>query len=511
VSTPDTVRDGTAGRHQSTVPAGRDGPRAGVAARLGLRHACIVRPTLAPFSEDDPPPRLVLPSISLTWTLLLIGIALLLGQALLGFAAGRNGPADLALAVAVALLVASAVLNARASGIALARREAEAQAFNRLVQALSRALSPEAVIDAIVQELGDATQADHVAVVQMRPDSAELDLNLVSMLPGGQAVRAVMPVRQLDPLAARRLRTVSRPHGGLALVLAGPRSAAEEFDDWRMRRTIVAAEPAPGPGWRAWIRQRRSRLADPPESPYSTDARDIADQIAYRLRDAYGLRSTLAAPLAEGEWVFGAIVLSRRTADPWSGSVVRLLDRAAAETAAALARVYSHQAAEEAARTDQLTALPNRRYFDDYCRMVTSRRRASDRVAILAVDVDHFKRLNDMYGHQIGDIVLRAIAGAIQMSVRDDDMPARYGGEEFMVLIRNPGPGVAVEVGERIRTTVREMNLIDSGVTDRVTVSVGVASSHLAGEPIADIVERADRALYAAKRAGRDRVVEDPN
>jgi len=204
----------------------------------------------------------------------------------------------------------------------------------------------------------------------------------------------------------------------------------------------------------------------------------------------------------------GAIVLSRRTGDPWTDSAVRLLNSAAGETTAALARVYSHQAAEAAARTDQLTQLPNRRYFDEYCTLVASRRRATDRVAILAVDVDHFKRLNDMYGHQTGDQVLRSIANAIQMSVRDEDVPARYGGEEFMVLLRNPKPGVAMEIGERIRTTVRDMNLVDVGVTDRVTVSLGVGSGLSADEPIAEIVERADRALYAAKRTGRDRVVE---
>jgi diguanylate cyclase (GGDEF)-like protein len=104
--------------------------------------------------------------------------------------------------------------------------------------------------------------------------------------------------------------------------------------------------------------------------------------------------------------------------------------------------------------------------------------------------------------------VLRAIGNGIQLSVREDDLPARYGGEEFMVLLRNPAPGVALEIGERIRTTVRELDLIDFGVTDRITVSVGVASGLASGEPISDIVERADRALYAAKRTGRDRVVE---
>jgi diguanylate cyclase (GGDEF)-like protein len=295
----------------------------------------------------------------------------------------------------------------------------------------------------------------------------------------------------------------------------GSTPSVEPDEPPAMRRVVVrSTEVRPKPSFWARLACRlglgsgESDCGDGPEQMYSAEARDLADQIAARLRDAYGLRNVLAAPLVEGDAVVGAIVVSRRIADPWPPSAVRLLNSAAGETAAALARVYSHQAAEAEARTDQLTQLPNRRYFDEYCRLVASRRRASDRVAILAVDVDHFKRLNDMYGHQIGDVVLRAIAGAIQMSVRDDDLPGRYGGEEFMVLLRNPGPGVAVEVGERIRTNVREMDLLDAGVTDRVTVSVGVACGQGADEPISDIVERADRALYAAKRAGRDRVVE---
>ena len=192
----------------------------------------------------------------------------------------------------------------------------------------------------------------------------------------------------------------------------------------------------------------------------------------------------------------------------WDEAAVRLLNSAANEASAALVRVYSHQAAESEARTDQLTQLPNRRYFDEYCRLLASRRRSSDRVAILSIDADHFKKLNDQYGHQVGDIVLRGIANSIQASIREEDVPVRFGGEEFVVLLRNPSPGIALEIGERIRQNVREMDLLDVGVAERVTVSVGVASGQRAGETIEDIVERADRALYAAKRTGRDRVVE---
>ena len=475
-----------------------------------MRHASHVSAWF-PFRTEDGSPRLGAQSISLTWTLLSIAIALLLGQAVIGFVVGRNGIADLALAVATALLVASAVLNARASGILVERRHSEAESFGRLLQALSRSVSPNAVIEAMVHELGAATRADHVAVVQMRPGGTVLEVSFVSMLPGSQTSTSVMPIRQLEPVETRRLRTAPRLDNGSAIATLGVAPGGAGWDD------------ASGDGQLSWqapdeqrdrtdegFRPRGSRPQEltVPEPGPEESARDLANQIAHRLRDAYGLRNTLAAPLMQGESIVGAIVLSRRTSEPWTDSSVRLLNSAAGETTAALARVYSHQAAEAEARTDQLTGLPNRRYFDEYCTLVASRRRTSDRVAILAVDVDHFKRLNDMYGHQIGDQVLQAISNAIQMSVREEDLPARYGGEEFMVLLRNPTAGVALEVGERIRQTVRETDLIDAGVTDRVTVSVGVACGHAADEPISEIVERADRALYAAKRTGRDRVVE---
>jgi diguanylate cyclase (GGDEF)-like protein len=449
-------------------------------------------------------------SVALTWALLIIAIALLLGQAAAAFSAGAAGLWDLALAAATALLVASAVLNARASGAYVERRHWEAESFSRLVQALSRSMSPSGVIEAIVHELGSAVGADHVAIVQMRPGGAILDVTFVSMLPGSQTTNAIMPVRQLEPADTRRLRTAPRHgpplprHGTIReeVGLLGARTpvwrAAEEHHP-RGPRVYVASLA------RWW--RRRQQPAEEPQEP-EDNSQQLANQIALRLRDAYGLRNTLAAPLEDGDSVVGAIILSRRTQETWTESAVRLLSSAAGETSAALARVYSQQAAEEEARTDQLTRLPNRRHFDEYCTLLASRRRHSDRVAILAVDVDHFKRLNDLYGHQVGDQVLRAIGNAIQLSVREDDLPARYGGEEFMVLLRNPAPGVALEIGERIRTTVRELDLIDFGVTDRITVSLGVATGHASGEPISEIVERADRALYAAKRTGRDRVVE---
>jgi len=431
---------------------------------------------------------------------------MLIGRGLIEFVAGSGGFTDLVLSIALAGLVSSAVLNARAGGMEVERRHFESESFSRIMRALSRSVSPDAVVEAIVHELGAATEADHVSVVLLRPGGTILDVTFVSMLPGAPTSYTVMPLRQLEPVEPRHLRGLQLPQPMSPAIRPSESDLGAIWQEGKERSFDPAA--AADEATASFRGQGRARPRASGTVEDEARAREIADRIAYRLRDAYGLHNTLACPLQAGRAIAGAIVLSRRTSDVWPEASVRLLNSAAFETSAALARVYSHQAAESEARTDQLTQLPNRRYFDEYCTLMASRRRSSDRVAIVAVDVDHFKRLNDTYGHQVGDIVLRSIGNAIQASVREEDVPARYGGEEFVVLLRNPASGVALEIGERIRQSVREMDLAEAGVTDRVTVSVGVASGLEPGETIDEIVERADRALYAAKRTGRDRVVE---
>ena len=128
------------------------------------------------------------------------------------------------------------------------------------------------------------------------------------------------------------------------------------------------------------------------------------------------------------------------------------------------------------------------------------------RVAVLMIDIDKFKGLNDTFGHPAGDEVLRSVAEAITSAVRDQDVPARIGGEEFAVLLRNPGPMDALEVGERVRQAVRALDLGRLGIPG-VSVSVGVANATGPEEAITALVDRADQALLRAKRAGRDQVV----
>ena len=189
-----------------------------------------------------------------------------------------------------------------------------------------------------------------------------------------------------------------------------------------------------------------------------------------------------------------------------AGVAGRILEAAAVEASAALARVYSLREAEARATTDALTGLPNRRYFDEYVGLLAKRRRAEDRVGVLMIDIDRFKKLNDTFGHAVGDHVLREVAQAIAGAVREDDVPARFGGEEFAVLLANPGPEIAIEVGERVRRAVSSLDLRKLGVPG-VSVSVGVSVASSPDQLLEDVIDEADRALYRAKRGGRDRVV----
>jgi diguanylate cyclase (GGDEF)-like protein len=160
--------------------------------------------------------------------------------------------------------------------------------------------------------------------------------------------------------------------------------------------------------------------------------------------------------------------------------------------------------------TDALTGIPNRLFFTEALARLWRGERSRERPAILMIDIDHFKLLNDRYGHPAGDGCLQAVAQALQHAlVRPDDVLARYGGEEFIVLLRdNPESGVRV-VAERLRAAVLSLAIENLDSPDRiVTVSIGAASAELTDENTAvRLVESADRALYEAKCAGRNRVM----
>ncbi len=132
-----------------------------------------------------------------------------------------------------------------------------------------------------------------------------------------------------------------------------------------------------------------------------------------------------------------------------------------------------------------------------------------DPLSALLIDIDHFKRFNDEFGHGVGDQVLRLMASVLRDGVRDIDLPARYGGEELIAILPNAGLTTAAAIAERIRRSVAECHITRRSTGEAlpgITISLGVAQFQ-GGESMADLIERCDRALYRAKNTGRNRVV----
>lgn len=217
-----------------------------------------------------------------------------------------------------------------------------------------------------------------------------------------------------------------------------------------------------------------------------------------------GARNLIAVPLtAEGHSV-GVLVAvqGQRLAPRIARRVVSMLERFVSHGTLALRNAWLLDQVRMMASTDGLTGVANRAAFDEALTAELGRaaRRRED-ASLLLLDIDHFKVLNDTYGHQRGDDVLRLVGATLRTTSRDFDTPARYGGEEFAVLLPATGKEDAVEVAERLRLAIAGM---PSGV--ELTVSIGVATFPLDGADPEAVLAAADAALYASKRGGRNRV-----
>lgn len=157
--------------------------------------------------------------------------------------------------------------------------------------------------------------------------------------------------------------------------------------------------------------------------------------------------------------------------------------------------------------TDALTGLRNRRHVEEYLAKLTSlARRYVEPIAVLVIDIDHFKSVNDTHGHDAGDAVLREVASRMLGSVRLEDMVGRWGGEEFLVVLPNTAEQGAAELAERLRQVVADTPCrLDDGDAVQVTISVGCAANLI--DDAGRLVRSADTAMYEAKQTGRDRVV----
>lgn len=216
----------------------------------------------------------------------------------------------------------------------------------------------------------------------------------------------------------------------------------------------------------------------------------------------------VSVPLQLREEALGVFALNTRTPTGISSSEERILKAVCTQIAIVIDNARLYRKVRQMSITDGLTGLANRQYFHDQLeREVARARRYSFSFSLIMADIDHFKVLNDTYGHQEGDLVLKELAGVLKSQVRAGDVVARYGGEEFAIILPQIGTLEARHTAERLRQAVEQFAFSGLPRPLSVAVSVGVASfpSRLAATP-EELIRRADASLYRAKRGGRNQV-----
>jgi diguanylate cyclase (GGDEF)-like protein len=205
----------------------------------------------------------------------------------------------------------------------------------------------------------------------------------------------------------------------------------------------------------------------------------------------------------------GSLRLFRSAPARFSAEEVSLLESIASQGALALTNARLHQEMVRQSLTDSLTGIANRRALFARLRLEIERcDRFEETLGVALVDVDHFKALNDRFGHPGGDAILREVAATLAGGLRKVDLVARYGGEEFAIVLPGAGREAALAVGEKLRATIAAARFEERGMPGdaAVTISVGVAVYPSDAQDLSSLIDCTDAALYAAKRAGRDTV-----
>jgi len=226
-------------------------------------------------------------------------------------------------------------------------------------------------------------------------------------------------------------------------------------------------------------------------------------------------KSLLSVPMIWHDQVIGVITLGSTVEYHFSKKDLTITKILASQAAVAIQNATRYQKTEEKSLMDELTGVHNYRAFDELIKdMVLEAEMKEEKLSLLMIDLDHFKKVNDRYGHSAGNVVLKEIAKLLKEYTRKEDIVARYGGEEFIVIIPNSDTIKAKAVAERIRSAIENVNIKIKNDLDKnedliinVTASIGVATYPDMAESPQDIIRHADRAMYiGSKQAGRNRV-----
>ncbi|WP_053148743.1 diguanylate cyclase [Pseudomonas sp. Pf153] len=223
-------------------------------------------------------------------------------------------------------------------------------------------------------------------------------------------------------------------------------------------------------------------------------------------------QSNLCLPLIAYGEVMGMFYIRKLaeagSQEAFSETEMEIAKSISEQVALALSNVKLRNALHDKSIRDPLTGLFNRRYMEETLNREMARaQRMESPLSVVMLDLDHFKQINDMHGHAVGDAVLRSVANLLKQSLRASDVACRYGGEELMLILPNCTSEHAVQKAQQLCDSVRALIITEAGKAISVTASFGVASTGIGHFDAAELVGMADKALYQAKETGRDRVV----
>lgn len=219
------------------------------------------------------------------------------------------------------------------------------------------------------------------------------------------------------------------------------------------------------------------------------------------------MRSSVNVPLIQAGEVIGIITAGNKKIAGFNEKQIRFLETIASQVAITLQNVIMYDRMKELAIIDELTGIYNRRFLYPAANKEVERsRRYKKDLSMILIDIDHFKDVNDHFGHLAGDKILKKITQVVQKELRGSDVFARYGGEEFIILLSDTDGKAALKVAERIRQSVERLRVKYVEDEISVTISLGVSSLSIERETLHDLIAASDQALYEAKQKGRNRV-----
>jgi len=332
----------------------------------------------------------------------------------------------------------------------------------------------------------------------------ELDAEFKAVYPISQRLAMLARESEVRELLLRSARHLAHLEGG-AVVMSDDletRYVVEAGFGWPaefLKREIALDERT----WSAWVLRSA-------EEAYLLESRSEESRMPVLVLDepTGGAESLLAVPLRARGRTLGALVLTgaRGTFDASSRRVLEIL---ANQAAATIQLIKDKEQQRQLAVRDGLTGLYNRRAFGELlvAAIANEDRRPGGSLGLAILDLDHFKKLNDTYGHPAGDAALRSLARLLDQHLRKGDQAARYGGEEFVVILPGSDAERSFGAAERLRAALEKHRFVFEGARIPLSASLGVAVWPGDGREPEPLLAAADRALYAAKQAGRNRVV----